>query len=170
MNLNLEAVGANFLVMLQRIERPFGCAEKLDVHLAYYVADTEIRRPEHLAAGLVDAFSSLGAQKFIFDAEGVFQLQVRPVIERISKTARHGLRPSLELLVVTCIAGDIFFRHAVSPHRPPLVMVAVEPGLGYIIEPMVGGDKIGRQVTVIVVNGHSLCVLVVKNPGCFGLQ
>ncbi len=49
-------------------------------------------------------------------------------------------------------------------------MVAVKPGLREVVEPMVGGDFIRRQVTVIVVDGHFLCVLVVKNSSGFGLQ
>ena len=49
-------------------------------------------------------------------------------------------------------------------------MVAVEPGLRYIIELVIGGDNFGGQVAMIVINGHLLSVLVVKNPGGFGLQ
>jgi hypothetical protein len=49
-------------------------------------------------------------------------------------------------------------------------MVAVEPGLGEVAKPMVGGDLLGRQMAVIVIYGHILSVFVIKNLRGFGLQ
>jgi hypothetical protein len=35
---------------------------------------------------------------------------------------------------------------------------------------MVGGDLVGRQVAVIVIDRHLLCVLMIENLGGFGLK
>jgi hypothetical protein len=49
-------------------------------------------------------------------------------------------------------------------------MVTVKPYLRKIIELMVGGDFIRRQMTMIVVDRHDFGVLVVKSPCGLGLQ
>jgi len=110
------------------------------------------------------------AQQLLLDAERPSQLQVRPVIERITDTAGNGLGPFLELLIVRCLARDVSFGYAVGAHRTPFVVIPVQPGLGKVVESIVAGDLIGRKVTMIVVDRHLRRVLVVQGPGCIGLQ
>ena len=49
-------------------------------------------------------------------------------------------------------------------------MVAVKSGLREVSKTMVTGYLAGRQVTVIVIDRHLLCVFVIEIPGGFGLQ
>jgi len=118
----------------------------------------------------VDFFGGVRAQQLVLDVEGVLQLQMCPVIERIAEAVWDGLRPFLELFVVTRLAGDVFLGDAVGPHRAPFVVVAGQPGLCQVVEAGVGGDFLGGQVTVIIVDRHLRRVLVVESPCRFGLQ
>ena len=95
---------------------------------------------------------------------------MRPVIKRISETAWDGLGPFLELFIVACIAGDLFFGDSVCSQGPPFIVVAVQPGLRKVVELMVRGDQFGGKMAVIVVNGHFRRVLVVESPRRLGLE
>ena len=91
-----------------------------------------------------------GLVEQIVDAEVPRQLQVRPVIERIAQAARHRRCPRQELLVRIRVAGAVPLGDAVGPHRPPLVVIALEPDLEEVGEPAVLGDVLRRQVAVVV--------------------
>ncbi|MBA7589109.1 hypothetical protein ES708_31184 [subsurface metagenome] len=78
------------------------------------------------------------------------------MIKWISQAAGHGLCPLLELLIITRIAGAVAFGHTIGSHCPPFVVVAVKPNLGQILELMVVGDLLSRQVAVIIVDRHLL--------------
>ncbi|MBA7705172.1 hypothetical protein ES703_113996 [subsurface metagenome] len=93
-----------------------------------------------------------------------------PVVKRISQSIWNGLCPFFELFVIAGIAGAEPFADAVGSHRPPFVMVAVEPGLGEIVKLMVDGYLLDRQMAVIIINGHFLGVFVVKSLCRFCLQ
>ncbi len=169
MDLNLKTVFPYAFMIIQRIERAVCGTDELDIHFPHYIADAELRRPEHFTASIINFFCGVGIQQLV-DTEGIFQFHVGPVIKRIPQTIRYGLGPPGELFVIATAAGDIFFRHAVGPHRSPLVVVAVKPYLCEIIEIMVACNQLGRKMAVIIVNRHLFRVLVIQNFGGFSLE
>ena len=103
-----------------------------------------------LPVGLVP--DRLGGRRLeqVLDAEVTAELEVGPVEERIPERVRHRLRPGLELLPRRGRPRDPLLGHAVGPHRPPLVVVAREPGRVQVLEPPVGRDVLRAQVAVVV--------------------
>ncbi len=99
---------------------------------------------------LPNILGRVGAKQAVADAQRAIQLQMGPVVERISEGLRNGFRPFLELLPIRGVAGAKAFRHAGRPHGAPLVMVAAEPDLREILESAVGGDFGRRQMAVVV--------------------
>ena len=94
------------------------------------------------------------------DPEGPLQLHVRPVVERVPQGLGHGGGPGLELLEVRGVSGDEPLGHPVRAHGPPLVVVAVQPGLGERAEAVVARHLLGRQVAVVVHDGQVAGVAV----------
>ena len=94
--------------------------------------------------GAVDSSSS------VVDPEIARQLEVGPVVERVAQAARDGCRPGQELLVGVGVAGAEALVDPVGAHRPPLVVVALEPDLEQVREPAVLGDVLRRQVAVVI--------------------
>ena len=90
------------------------------------------------------------------------EFHVRPVVERVPQRVRHRPRPRLELLPVGGVAGAETLRHAIRPHRPPLVVIAVQPDLRDRSEPMIGRHLVGRQMTVVIDDRHVRGVSVVE--------
>src|SRR5688500_6587969 len=101
----------------------------------------EIAGGQSLVAGSKDARSALRTEQAVTHTEGIFQLQVGPVPERIAQRVRHRAGPRFELLPSARLAGDEPLGHAVGPHGAPLVVVAVEPELADAGEAMVLGDQ-----------------------------
>ena len=83
-----------------------------------------------------------------------------PVVERVTHSVGHSLRPLLELLPVAGIARAVTLRHAICTHRTPFVVVAIEPYLGKRTETVVGGNHRRAEVTMVVDDWH-LCRVVV---------
>ena len=105
------------------------------------------------------------------DAEIAAQLEVRPVVQRVAQRLRHGPRVGEKLVVIARgVPGDEVLRHAVGPHRPPLVMIAGQPDLIEILEAAVGGDLVGRQVAVVIEDGLVDGMLKVERAGPAGRE
>jgi len=112
-----------------------------------------------LAQALVAAIECLARgrrREGLVNPERASQLHVRPVIERVAKRVRDRPRPRLELLPVGGIPGAEPLGHAVRPHRPPLVVIALEPDLRDRAESMVGRHLLRREMAVEIDDGQLL--------------
>ena len=93
-----------------------------------------------------------------------------PVIQGIADSLAQALCPLAELLVIGSIPGDILFFYTAGAHETPFVMIAAQPYLGDIIKLTILSDLSGIDMAVIVQDGSSLCILMIKLFGCFCLQ
>src|SRR5690606_38212968 len=99
------------------------------------------------------------------------ELQVCPVKKWITQCIRNRFGPLLKFLSVGFIAGAIGFIYSIGAHGPPLIMITIEPGLGDIGKLMIFGHLLWRQVTMVIDNGHSTGILMVKPlRGCCSQQ
>ena len=125
---------------------------------------TEFFRSKLGIAFFVYLAGGLGLQDLV-DAECTGKLQMGPVIERVAKRVRHGLRPFLEFFPGAAVAGDVFFGNAVSAHRAPLVVVSPEPYFGDVGELVVFRYHLGIQMAMIIDDGHAFRTLVIQFAG-----
>ena len=156
--------------MLEAVDRIVGGARQPHVHLAHDPPAGELVPGQLLPGFLPDALGRLAAKQPIADAQRSAEFHVGPVIQRVAERGGDGLGPFLELLAIRGVARAITFLHAVGAHRAPLVMVAVEPGLGEVLELLIFGDLLRRQVTMVVDNRHVARVLVVQRDRSIVLQ
>jgi hypothetical protein len=133
----------------ERVCRVIGGANHLNVELAQDAARGELRFGEAFVCGVPDFFCG-GLFEEVFDSEVAAEFEVRPDVERIAERLRDGRRPRLEFLERRRVAGDVFFGNAGGAHRPPFVVVALEPDFVEVGEAAVFGDILGRQVAVVV--------------------
>ena len=84
-----------------------------------------------------------------------------PVVQGIAHRLLHGAGPSLKLLIIPGIAGDIPFVHTIGPHQPPFVMVPLQPELGQVVEDPVLRDLPRAHVAVVVQYGQTFRHLMV---------
>jgi len=146
------------LVGVQAIGGVVGGAHEDDVPLFHYASAGELGLGESRVALFPDAPGGLGVQETVGDAEGLAQLEVGPVVERVADDPGDGLGPLEELLPVGCLAGDVAFGHAGRPHEPPLVVVAGQPDFGQVAESVIVGDLGRGQVAVVIEDRHRLGV------------
>ena len=95
----------------------------------------------------------IGPEQAIADPERPPQLEVGPVVQGIAQRVRYRLSPGQELVAGAGYAGDLAFSYAVGPHGPPLIVIAVQPNPGDILEFLVTGNFIRRQMAVIINDG-----------------
>src|SRR5258706_4866679 len=88
-----------------------------------------------------------------------------PMIERVAQGMRHGRGPGLEFGEWFCIASNETFLHPVGPHRPPFVMIALEPDLKKIVELAGLGQIASRQMAMVIKNGLLFRELMIKPAG-----
>ncbi|MBA7710400.1 hypothetical protein ES703_119342 [subsurface metagenome] len=125
---------------------------------------------QQLVTSVINLACGIRSEQLVVYAEWILQLHVRPVIKWISQAAGYGLGPLLELLIITRIAGTVLFVDTIGSHCPPFVVVVVKPNLGQILELMVVGDLLSRQVAVIIVDRHLCRVLMVKGSRSLCLE
>ena len=89
------------------------------------------------------------------------------MVERIAHRVGHRFSPFAEFVAVRGCARDELLGDAVDAHGAPLVMVAVEPYTGDVVEGLVIGHLLGRQVVMIIDDGHVPRELVIKAHGGF---
>ena len=85
-----------------------------------------------------------------------------PVIQRVAQGIRHCSSPLLKFFVIGFVASAISFSHPIGAHGPPLVVIAVQPGLAEVVKNFVFGYLLWRQMVVVVDNGHFAGVLMVE--------
>jgi hypothetical protein len=93
------------------------------------------------------------------------------VVHRVADGHGQSLSELLETLAVGLVAGDVLLRHTVGAHDAPLVVVAevaavrvaaAQPDLSDVVEAAVLVDLTGRNVAVVIADGHILSVSVVQ--------
>ena len=117
-------------------------------------------------------FRGLYCQRLV-KAEEPLKLHAAPAVDRIAGSLLQGL-DELEIpFVGRHAAGHIVFRRAIRPHQPPFIVVAEDatvrvpspqPDLGQVVKAPVLEDLPGRDVAVVVDDGHVLRVLVEETP------
>ena len=134
---------------VERVGRVVGGADELDREPGQDPASREVGGGE-LPVGLVP--DEIG-RRFLeqrLDPEVPGELEMGPVKQGIAERVGHGPGPGPELVERGRGACDQVFGDAVGPHRPPLVVVPLEPGLVEVGEPAILGDVFWRQVAVVV--------------------
>ena len=157
-------------MVFQRIDRVVRRADQHDLHLPHDAAARHVVAGQQCVALLPDSLRRLGIEQPVADTKRPFEFQVGPVIQRIAERFGHNLGPLLELLPVAGVAGAIAFRHAGRAHRPPFVMIAVEPDLRQVGEAVVLGNLPRRQVAVVVDDRQITGELVIKLDRAVVLQ
>ena len=123
-----------------------------------------------LSLARAKASRAVAREQRLVDAERPPQLHRRPVVERVAERLGHRARPGLELVEVRRVPGAVLLRDAVRAHRPPLVVVALEPDLGDRAEAVVGRHQLRREVAVVVDDRQVLRRAVVELARRLGLE
>ncbi len=164
-DLGAERMPGYHLVPAQVVGRVVGGADRLHSELADKGLSAELLGRE-LGVALLENLPCGGRAEELVNPEHPAEFEVSPVVERVAHRVRHGLRPLLESLPGAVLpAGEIVLRHAVGPHRPPLVVVSVvpvdEPELRDVAELDVLRDLLRHKMAVIVDDRHLLGVPVI---------
>ena len=142
-------------------------ADNLDSELTDERLAAELLGGE-LGVAFLEYLPGRGRAEELVDSKNPAELEVGPVVERVPHGVGNSLRPFLE-----CLPGgfgsscEIFFRHAVSPHRAPLVMVTVvaihKPELGDVLELDVLGYLPWDKVAMVVDDWHFRRMLMIQH-------
>jgi hypothetical protein len=151
-------------VMFQRIGGVIGRAHHDHAEMAEEALRSKRVVLEARVGASVDGFCALAVQE-LADPEGFTKLHVRPVVERIAHGFGHRLRPRFELFPVVGVAGAVALAHPVGPHRPPFVVIAVQPQFREGAKPVVFRDLLRRQMGVIIDDRKALREPMVKVAG-----
>ena len=161
----------DLLVPVQVVDGVIGGADEGHVALLDEAADGQLGvMLELVVAQVPDFLSGVAVQHAVVAEEGV-QLQVGPVVHRVADGHGQSLSELLEALAVRLVAGDVLLRHAVGAHDAPLVVVAevaavrvaaAQPDLSDVVEAAVLVDLTGRNVAVVIADGHIRSVSVVQ--------
>lgn len=135
--------------MLEAVGGVVGRAHHLDVHPAEDAPRGKAARGELPIGLLPDAVGRRGLEQLV-DAEVAAEFEVGPVEERVAEGVGHRRGPGGEFVAWGGGPGDQVFGHAVGPHRPPLVMVSLQPDGVKTFKPAVLGDVAGAQMAVVV--------------------
>ena len=140
---------------LKAVGRVVGGANHADVGLLDQVAAGEAGLGELSVGKVPDLLGGLAVEDALV-AKVALELQVAPLKDRVTHATAQSLGPLLELLASRGIAGDEALVDAVGAHQAPLVVVAAQPDLGDVLEALVIPDLLGRDVAVVVDDGHAL--------------
>ena len=118
---------------------------------------------ENLAGGL-------GAQQLL-NTKGGLQLQMCPVIQRVTQCIGHRFSPLLKLLpVASVLTRAVLLVNAIGTHGAPLVVVAAQPKFGNALEAMVVSHHFGNKMTMVIDDGHLSRMIVVQVLSYLSLQ
>ena len=161
----------DLLVPVQIIDGVIGGADEGHVGLLDQAADSQLGIVLQLVVAQVPHFLSGVAVQHAVVAKEHMQLEVGPVVHRVADGHGQSLSELLETLAVGLVAGDVLLRHTVGAHDAPLVVVAevaavrvaaAQPDLSDVVEAAVLVDLTGRNVAVVIADGHILSVSVVQ--------
>ena len=163
----------DLLVPVQVINGVIGGADEGHVALLDQAADGQFGIVLQLVVAQVPHFFSGVAVQHAVVAEENVQLQIGPVVHGVANGHGQSLCKLLEALAVGLITGDVLLGHTVGTHHAPLIMVAevaavrvaaAQPHLSDVLKAAVLVDLAGRDVAVIVADGHSSCIVVIQMP------
>ncbi|VTR41425.1 Uncharacterised protein [Actinobacillus pleuropneumoniae] len=117
---------SNGPMILQRINGIIRRAGHFDLEFLQNSACPQGRRLQLLIASFPDLLSIISGQPLL-NPKITGQFQMGPVIERIANQARNAFRPGHELGFGACTACNQLFVDAKPAHRPPFVMVTLQP-------------------------------------------
>ena len=161
----------DLLVPVQIIDGIIGGADEGHVALLDQAADGQLGIVLQLVVAQVPHFLSGVAVQHALVAKEHMQLEVGPVVHRVADGHGQSLCKLLEALAVGLITGDVLFGHTIGTHHAPLIMIAevaavrvaaAQPHLSDVLEAAVLVDLAGRDVAVIVADGHSSCIVVIQ--------
>ena len=152
-------VGSQPLVPFQGVRRIISGAQK--GHIGFTQDLTHTQAPADDGAAVLPHLAGVGRRQVSRVTEVAPQLQMAPVVQGIAHRLLHGAGPSLKLLIIPGIAGDIPFVHTIGPHQPPFVMVPLQPELGQVVEDPVLRDLPRAHVAVVVQYGQTFRHLMV---------
>ncbi|MNY55934.1 hypothetical protein D3C86_1919540 [compost metagenome] len=92
------------------------------------------------------------------------------MVQRVANRIGQHLAPLGELFFIRCIAGNIFLFDAERSQRPPFIVVPAQPHLGDAAKTLVLGNRPRVKMAMIIDNGQSFGILMVKYPRFFRLQ
>ena len=169
-DLNVKAVvGGNLFVPLKAIGGIVGSTDHADVRLLDQVATSKAGLGELGVGKVPDLLSGFAVQNALV-AKVALKLQVAPLKDGVAHATAQSLGPLLELLAGGGVAGNEALVNAVGAHQAPLVVVAAQPNLGDVLETLVIPDFLGRNVAVIVDDGHALGKVVEQLLAGLGAQ
>ena len=140
---------ADRLVKFKAVGGVVGRAHHLHIHPREDAPRGEVARGKLPIGLLPDPVGRGGLEQFI-DAEVAAKLEVGPVEERVAERVGHRRGPGGEFFARGGRPGDEVLRHSVGPHRPPLVVIPVEPDGVEVFEPAVLGDVARAQMAVVI--------------------
>ena len=169
-DLNVKTVvGGNLLVPLKAVGGVIGSADHADVGLLDQVAAGKASLSELGVGKVPDLLSGFAVQDTLV-AKVTLKLQVAPLKDGVAHATAQGLGPLLELLASRGIAGNEALVDAVGTHQAPLVVVTAQPNLGDVLKTLVVPDLLGRNVAVVVDDGHALGKVVEQLLAGLGAQ
>ena len=169
-DLDVEAlVGGNLLVPLKAVGGVVGGANHADVGLLDQVAAGEAGLGELSVGEVPDLLGGLAVEDALV-AKVALELQVAPLKDGVAHATTQGLGPLLELLASGGVTGNEALVNAVGAHQAPLVVVAAQPDLGDVLKTLVIPDLLGRDVAVVVDDGHALGKVVEQLLAGLGAQ
>ena len=161
----------DLLVPVQIIDGVIGGADEGHVALLDQAADGQLGVVLQLVVAQVPHFLSGVAVQHAVVAEEDVQLQIGPVVHGVADGHGQSLGKLLEALAVGLITGNVLLGHAVGTHHAPLIVVAevaavrvaaAQPHLSDVLEAAVLVDLAGRNVAVVVADGHCGCIVVIQ--------
>src|SRR6516162_3017896 len=93
-----------------------------------------------------------------------------PLKQWITQSVGNSRCPLFKFFPIGFISCAITFGNSIRAHGPPLVMISVQPNLGKVFKLLVFSNFLGRQMTMIIDDGHALRILMVQTPGCFIIE
>ena len=169
-HLDLETALACLLVVTEIIDRIICCTDALYIIVTHQAASAELRLLQLLITLIVDLTCSLRAQLLV-NTESCLELQVCPVIKRVTESIWYSLCPFLELLPVagvsTCAETLIY---TIGTHSTPLVVVTTEPEFCNALELVIIRNHLRDEVAVIIDDWHLSRMIVEKILRCLGVK
>ena len=172
-------VGGDLLVPLQGVDGVVGGADEGNVRLLDEAPDGEVGVIAELFAGQLPHLVHGGGGQVALVAEELPQFQVAPVVHGVADGQLQSLGELPQPLNGGLVSRDVAFADAGGAHNPPFIVVAevgavgllsAQPHLHQVIEPAVFVDLPGRNVAVVVNQGHGLGIVVKQMLRGFGFQ
>ena len=157
-------------VVMQIINRIIGSTYTLHVVMLHQATSRELWLLKFLIT-LIKNLACCLWRELLRNTKSSLQLQMSPMIKRVTECIRNGLSPLLEFLPIRGIlTGAILLVDTIGTHGTPLIVVATQPQLSNTLKLVVFGHHLRNQMTMIVDNGHFSRMIVIQVLCHLGLQ